>query len=99
MLLFYFREVPTKLKLSFDIFLGSTKLNRSRRFVDHKGIRDDRSTKQKQKWSFDSVLLYYKDWPKEQTSKVLFEAMGRRIRARNDELVNIISSCLYIAID
>jgi hypothetical protein len=26
-------------------------------------------------------------------SKVLFEAMGRRIRAQNDELVKIISSC------
>ena len=27
-------------------------------------IRDDRFAKQKQKWSFVSVLLYYKDWPK-----------------------------------
>jgi hypothetical protein len=46
-------------------------------------------------------LLGSKTWvvPKGQHPKVLFEAMGRRIRARNDELVNIISSCLYIAID
>jgi hypothetical protein len=29
-----------------------------------------------------------------QVDKVLFEAMGRRIRARNDELVNIISRCV-----
>jgi hypothetical protein len=32
-------------------------------------------------------------WEKVVQNKVLFEAMGRRIRARNDELVNIISSC------
>jgi hypothetical protein len=30
----------------------------------------------------------------ERLSKVLFEAMGRRIRARNDKLVNIISRCV-----
>jgi hypothetical protein len=29
----------------------------------------------------------------QQQGKVLFEAMGRRIRARNNEFVNIISSC------
>ncbi len=63
--LFCFREIQTKLELSFvgdGFFGGSTKLiNNCQSFVDHKG---QPFRKTETKMEFVSVLLYYKDWPK-----------------------------------